>query len=525
MSVRADDIDPEATALAGPLPHGSAAPSRRDGAIGMKGGRRTGADVDHGPPPRLDAPPPRHDLLVVKNIDRALRIADPLLMFISGLVVANIMLGERNVIEHVIVSLSASLLLSQVLKQTKVYDTPSHLFRISVLLQLSRALLFTFVAVIAVAFLMEARDYTRDWVLVWMASAAVGIAGFRLAVIIAARSALENGRLQQKIAVYGGDEKGATVLNHLLSMSDARYRVVGFYDDRSARVPDQIKGIHYLGGMEELTEAVQRGKVDEVILALPLAPVDRVDELINRLASYDVTVYFSPDPVLWQFFDRPFETIGGAPMLLALDSPIHGWGAVAKFIEDRLIAAVLLVLASPLLALAALAVRLDSGGPVFFRQPRRGWNGALFDIYKFRTMRTDMADFAGARQATRDDPRVTRVGRILRRTSIDELPQLFNVLNGDMSLVGPRPHALGTRAEGKPFEEAVAHYMRRYRVKPGITGWAQVNGWRGETDTNQKLHARVRYDIEYIENWSFWLDIYILVITPFTLIFRSKNAY
>ena len=250
-----------------------------------------------------------------------------------------------------------------------------------------------------------------------------------------------------------------------------------------------------------------------------------MNELLNKLASYDVTVFYAPDPVLWQFFDRPFETIGGAPMLRALASPIDGWGAVAKFVEDRVIAALLVVLVSPILAAAAAAIWLETGGPIIFRQPRRGWNNGIFSIYKFRTMRTDMADLEGATQATRHDPRVTRVGRVLRRTSIDELPQLLNVLKGDMSLVGPRPHALGTKAGGKPFEEAVANYMRRYRVKPGITGWAQVNGWRGETDTDQKLNGRVRFDIEYIENWSFWLDIYILVITPFSLLFRSRNAY
>ncbi len=176
------------------------------------------------------------------------------------------------------------------------------------------------------------------------------------------------------------------------------------------------------------------------------------------------------------------------------------------------------------MATISLLIRLECGGPVLFRQPRRGWNGSC----SRSQVPHDARRAGGPRRCAagdRDDPRVTRVGRILRRTSLDELPQLLNVLNGDMSLVGPRPHALGTQTEGKPFEEAVQHYMVRYRVKPGITGWAQINGWRGETDTSQKLLGRVRYDIEYIENWSFWLDLYILAITPLSLLVRSKNAY
>lgn len=212
-------------------------------------------------------------------------------------------------------------------------------------------------------------------------------------------------------------------------------------------------------------------------------------------------------------------------MLRALEAPMEGWRGVAKFVQDRLLASILVVLCAPLFALIAIAIRLDSPGPVFFRQARRGLNNSVFSIFKFRTMYFNAPDAAGVGQATRNDARITRVGRFLRRTSLDELPQLLNVLQGDMSLVGPRPHPPGTKAEGILFEQAVANYMERYRVKPGITGWAQVNGWRGETETTRKLLVRVRYDIDYIEKWSVWFDLYILGITPLALIFRSQNAY
>jgi Undecaprenyl-phosphate glucose phosphotransferase len=327
------------------------------------------------------------------------------------------------------------------------------------------------------------------------------------------------------VAIYGGDAQGVAVIEHLNASDEGHYALVGFYDDRYARVPSTIEGYERKGGLAQLEEAVERGLVDEVIVALPLSAVERLSHIMNRLSRFSVTVLFAPDLAMWRFFDRPFETIGGAPMLRAMDAPIEGWAGVAKFFEDRVLAGLLVLLLSPLFALIALAIRLDSPGPVIFRQARRGWNGSVFTIYKFRTMRNEAADDEGEEQARRDDPRVTRIGRILRRTSLDELPQLFNVLKGDMSLVGPRPHALGTKTEGQLFEEAVADYMRRYRVKPGITGWAQVNGWRGETDTNRKLLVRVRYDIEYIENWSFWFDLYILAVTPLALLFRSDNAY
>ncbi|WP_226573155.1 undecaprenyl-phosphate glucose phosphotransferase [Acuticoccus sediminis] len=516
MSIRSDDLPPDTRS--------------ETGAADRPGDTVPGAPADPAPAdtivrPEPKGPPARHEILAVKNIDRALRIADPVLFFLCGVFVSNTMLGHHDQIEHLVVAVASSVLLAQFLRQSRIYETPSHVFRINTLVRLGRSLIFACVAIIAVAFLLQARDYTRDWIVLWMLTAGVTMTLCRLGVLLVARRALAKGHLQQKIAVYGGDAKGAAVIEHLCNAGDLQYKVVGFYDERATRVPTVINGVRNLGGMDKLLEAVKFGQVDEVILALPLAPAGRMSELLNRLAYYDVTVYYAPEPALWQYFDRPYENLAGAPMLRALASPIDGWSAVAKFVEDRIVAAILLAVLSPILLAAAAAIWLDTGRPIIFRQPRRGWNGALFDIYKFRTMRTDMADREGARQATRDDPRVTRVGRFLRRTSIDELPQLINVLKGDMSLVGPRPHALGTKAEGKPFEEAVANYMRRYRVKPGITGWAQVNGWRGETDTNQKLHGRVRYDIEYIENWSFWLDLYILVITPISLIFRSKNAY
>ncbi|MHA1524670.1 MAG: exopolysaccharide biosynthesis polyprenyl glycosylphosphotransferase, partial [Alphaproteobacteria bacterium] len=223
-----------------------------------------------------------------------------------------------------------------------------------------------------------------------------------------------------------------------------------------------------------------------------------------------------------KFLPRAYSYIGSVPFFDILDKPLQGWSTVVKAIEDRCLAAVALVLAAPVMALVALAIKLDSKGPVLFRQNRYGFNNELIGLYKFRSMYTDQTDANAERLVTRGDPRVTRVGRFIRRTSLDELPQLFNVLTGRLSLVGPRPHAIMAKAADRLYNDVVDGYFARHRVKPGITGWAQVNGWRGETDTAEKLERRVEHDLYYIENWSVLFDLYILCITPFALMHTEQ---
>jgi exopolysaccharide biosynthesis polyprenyl glycosylphosphotransferase len=216
--------------------------------------------------------------------------------------------------------------------------------------------------------------------------------------------------------------------------------------------------------------------------------------------------------------------LGDLPLVTLFERPISGLDQVIKRLEDLVLASFLLVLFFPLFVLVALAIKIDSPGGVFFRQPREGFNQNVFAIWKFRTMRTSALQFDDVRQATRNDTRVTRVGRLLRMTSIDELPQLLNVLSGEMSLVGPRPHASSTKVGGTRFAEVAANYAARHRVKPGMTGWAQVNGWRGETDTEQKLVKRIEFDLFYIENWSIAFDLYILVRT-IAAVAAARAAY
>jgi len=208
------------------------------------------------------------------------------------------------------------------------------------------------------------------------------------------------------------------------------------------------------------------------------------------------------------------------------DRPIADWDVVVKWLFDKIVGTLALTALAPVMLATAIAIKLDSSGPVFFRQKRYGFNNETVEVLKFRSLRNDMADHTAAKQVTRDDPRVTRVGRFIRKTSIDELPQLINVVfKGDLSLVGPRPHAIHAHTANRAYEQVVDGYFARHKVKPGITGWAQIHGWRGETDTEEKIQRRVEHDLYYIENWSVLLDLYILLKTPFSLLTKNENAY
>jgi exopolysaccharide biosynthesis polyprenyl glycosylphosphotransferase len=212
-------------------------------------------------------------------------------------------------------------------------------------------------------------------------------------------------------------------------------------------------------------------------------------------------------------------------VLDVFDRPITDWDVVVKSLFDKVVGSLVLLAALPVMAVTAIAIKLDSRGPVLFRQKRYGFNNELIEVFKFRSMYVDQSDATAAKLVTKSDPRVTRVGRFIRKTSIDELPQLFNVVfKGNLSLVGPRPHAVHAKAEDRLYDEAVDGYFARHRVKPGITGWAQINGWRGETDNQEKIQRRVEHDLYYIENWSVLLDLYILAGTPFALL-KTENAY
>ncbi|HHJ12153.1 MAG TPA: undecaprenyl-phosphate glucose phosphotransferase [Chromatiales bacterium] len=277
-------------------------------------------------------------------------------------------------------------------------------------------------------------------------------------------------------------------------------------------------GPKVLGTIDDTIDLVRKHGIRTIYLAVPLDASPAIEPLYFRLLDENVNVHWVPNIFSLPLINHSIRELNGLPVITLSETPLVGLNRVMKEIEDKVLASILLVLASPIMILTAIAIKLDSPGPVFFRQPRTGWDGKVFHIWKFRSMRTDQPKDDKVEQATRNDPRVTRVGRFIRRTSIDELPQLFNVLAGDMSLVGPRPHAVQHNEE---YAGKISAYLARHRIKPGITGLAQVKGYRGETRDLELMAKRVHFDIEYINNWSIGLDLAILARTVIAL-FRHE---
>ena len=379
---------------------------------------------------------------------------------------------------------------------------------------------------VTLGFLLKASDdISRAWALVWFVSGGIALLVARVAMTIWVRRLKRRGIFDQRVAIFGAGAQGARLASYIQSHDQLTIALVGFFDDRrDGRVGTSAAGLPVLGNLDALVAMIRDGHLDQVIVALPWSADVRLQEVVSRLALTPVRIRLAPDLASFVFASRPVVLLGEMPVMTLFERPISGIDAWLKAIEDRVLGVIALVVASPVLVLVAIAVKLDSKGPVLFRQPREGFNNRPFFVYKFRSMYHDRSEFQEIRQAQRGDPRVTRVGRVIRALSLDELPQLFNVLQGNMSLVGPRPHAASTRAGGKLFSDVVSSYAARHKVKPGITGWAQVCGWRGETDTEDKLVKRFEHDLYYIENWSIWFDLYIMLRTGVALI-TPRNAF
>lgn len=379
----------------------------------------------------------------------------------------------------------------------------------------------------ALAFITKtSENYSRAWMLAWFPGAFGALILLRMGLAIQLSRWTEAGRLSERIVVVGAGDYGQRLVHHLLTGADRSISIVGIFDRRRTRVPESIEGIQVRGDLADLVRFVRANGVDQIIIALPWRAGGTLLELIQELRSMPVTVKWCPETIAFQLPVRSLSSIAGVPMIDIFDRPLKGWNRIVKALEDRVGAAILLVLLAPLLLAIVVAIRLDSRGPALFRQKRYGFNNNEITVYKFRSMHADSSARDGAGtgevvQARRGDARVTRVGHMLRASSLDELPQLFNVLRGEMSLVGPRPHAV---AHNEHYARIIDQYFGRHRVKPGITGWAQVNGLRGETDTPEKMRQRVEYDLYYIDNWSLLFDLRILFLTLFTG-FVHRNAY
>ncbi len=363
----------------------------------------------------------------------------------------------------------------------------------------------------------------RAWPLLWLFSSAILLTASRWYLSNLLNGWSRAGRLARRVAVIGAGDFSREFIERLRS-EPSLYTVVGLYDDRLSRIPAVQNGVRVRGSVKDLLERSREEQIDQIVIALPLSAVSRISMILEQVGSAVADLCLTTDFVGFRYRSSQISSVGSNPVVLIEERPLKDWRAAKKAVFDIVVGSLVLLVLSPLLALIVLAIRLDSPGPVLFRQPRLGFNNRLFTCYKFRTMHHGMTDLLGDRQATRGDPRVTRLGKWLRALSLDELPQLLNVLKGDMSLVGPRPHPPNTKADDKLFSDVVAKYAFRHRVKPGITGWAQVNGWRGETKTVEQIENRVACDLAYIQNWSIWFDLRIMVLT-ITREILSRHAF
>jgi Undecaprenyl-phosphate glucose phosphotransferase len=394
--------------------------------------------------------------------------------------------------------------------------------------QLTRIVMTWVFAVAVLLFLAfvskTSETYSRGCVLAWIMTAPVLLLIGRSLVHAAADTPAAGGYFARNIAIVGAGDEGQRLIARLRDGSDKSIVILGVFDDRKSRLPASVCGLAVRGTTDDLLRLARNTRVDEVVIALPLDAEPRLRLLCDKMKTLAVDVRLSLDPLAEKFRVRGMSYVGDVPVLDVVDRPLKNWRAVIKFLEDKLLSLFLLILVGPLIALIAVLIKLDSRGPVMFVQKRFGFNNEVIRVLKFRTMHVDCSDPSGAQRTVRNDPRVTRLGRILRWLSFDELPQLINVIRGDMSLVGPRPHAVAMKAGDRLYCEAVEQYLHRHRVKPGITGWAQVNGLRGEVDTLAKARARVAHDLYYIEHWSLWLDFKIILETV-GILALPDNAY
>lgn len=366
------------------------------------------------------------------------------------------------------------------------------------------------------------RDFSRLWLSMSFVIGFVLLLTNRKIMVYALRQASQSGQMTESIVIVGANDRAEKIITSIHGTPNSNIAVLGVFDDRITRPMSKLLRDNFLGTTGDLVDYIRKHRVDRVVVALPWVTSERTSALLGRLGTVPVRIDLVPNDMIWQYPNIDMERIGGVPVLTIANSRVEQQIGMIKRVEDVVISSLALLVLWPVLLTAAIAVKLNSKGPAIFKQQRHGFNNKVFEVYKFRSMLAGPEDGGDVvKQATRGDSRITRVGAFLRKTSIDELPQLFNVLKGDMSIVGPRPHAVQHNDE---YGAIISQYYARHNVKPGITGWAQVKGFRGETDTLEKMHKRVDADLYYIEHWSLLLDFKVIVMTAMTVLFHD-TAY
>lgn len=396
-----------------------------------------------------------------------------------------------------------------------------HLFREEAL-SISKAWFVTFISLVFLAFFTKtSTDYSRVVTGIWLVSTPLILITWRYAAKQALKKLRDYGFNKKEAIIVGVTENGLRLANQLKNHPELGIHVGGFYDDReTSRLDIENLPAPFKGKVASALELVKSGKVQHVYISMPLKANERISAYLRDFSDTTANTYLIPDFFVYNLIQSRLSAIGNIPTISIHDTPFYGTNGWFKRAQDILLASLIILLISPVLIGVAIGVKLSSPGPIIFKQYRYGLDGRRIKVWKFRSMST-MDNGSVVKQATKNDPRITTFGAFIRKTSLDELPQFFNVLQGRMSIVGPRPHAV---AHNEEYRTMVDRYMLRHKVKPGITGLAQVNGYRGETDTLEKMQKRVEFDIKYIQSWSTWLDLKIIFKTVFKG-FTGKTAY
>ncbi|MDQ9129358.1 undecaprenyl-phosphate glucose phosphotransferase [Serratia fonticola] len=444
------------------------------------------------------------------------RFSDISIIFL-GLYISCFILGEHFYVQHWLMIL-VSIVIFQMLGGMSDFYRSWRGVRVIAELQLilknwSLSLLLTF-GVIAFV-----RGFEDDFAiyLQWYLLVCIGLSSSRGAIRLFLRHMRNLGYNTRNVAIMGSMPIGIRLAETLRDTPWMGFKVLGFYDDN---VRDNIGSISRCGDLEQLIKDSKSGRIDRIYIAMPMEREATIKNMVSELSDSTCSVMLIPDIFTFNMLQSRNEEINGIPVLSLFDTPMSGINRIVKRFEDIILSTIILLFISPILLIIALMVKFTSRGPVIFKQKRYGMDGKPIAVWKFRSMSV-MENGSEVVQAKKGDVRLTRIGAFLRSTSLDELPQFFNVITGDMSIVGPRPHAV---YHNEQYRKLIKGYMLRHKMKPGITGWAQINGWRGETDTLDKMQRRVEFDLDYISNWSVWFDLKIIFLTIFKG-FVNKSAY
>jgi Undecaprenyl-phosphate glucose phosphotransferase len=530
---RVEEIEDHARALVSSL--------QRDGELALAGAAADSLSVNN--VIELDAPPlrwtatrtsaPTRPRINPRAVSLMVHVADALVIAAAGAAAYCALPGFRWPVEPTVAFTALAMLALLV----RFPNAEPRLLHDALRRPLSRRLadaalrtLLPFIAGIAVVFALvqpgnAVQSLLTQWLGLWAMGAVAGVCGLRLCLSASIASWRAQGRLKEAVAIFGTGDLAERLLARLQASSPDAVELVGVFDDRARRrIASPGMRSLALGTADDLIALSRHRDIDRVVVALPHAAEERVTQVLNKLRQMPVEISLAPDMVGFNVPCREPDGLAGLPLIEVYGRPLTFGQVLLKSAIDKSLAGLMVLAGAPVFLALAIAIKLDSRGPVFFRQNRYGFGDRVIGVYKFRTMAAEAADHNGVVCCIKNDPRVTRVGHFLRRWSIDELPQLLNVLRGEMSLVGPRPHAISMQVEDRANHDIVPDYALRHHMKPGITGWAQVNGYHGPVATEDALRARVRYDLEYINNWSFWFDLQILARTVKTVL-GQRHAF